>query len=84
MLQGIFGGQPATVDLDALVLNSITVRGALGSPFIWPDVIRLIEAGCIDPAQIITHRVPLEAATDVFPAFDRGETGKVVFTWDDA
>jgi threonine dehydrogenase-like Zn-dependent dehydrogenase len=32
----------------------------------------------------VTHRVSLDDALEVFPAFDRGETGKVVFTWEDA
>jgi threonine dehydrogenase-like Zn-dependent dehydrogenase len=32
----------------------------------------------------VTHHVSLDDAPDVFPAFDRGETGKVVFTWADA
>ena len=29
----------------------------------------------------ITHTVALDDAPEVFPAFDRGETGKVVFAW---
>jgi propanol-preferring alcohol dehydrogenase len=32
----------------------------------------------------ITHTVSLDDAPEVFPAFDRGETGKVVFAWADA
>jgi L-iditol 2-dehydrogenase len=32
----------------------------------------------------VTHRASLDDAREVFPAFDRGETGKVVFTWDEA
>lgn len=31
---------------------------------------------------IVTHRVPLSSAPDILPAVDKGQTGKVVFTWE--
>ncbi len=58
-LLGIFAGQKATIDLDHLVVGDITLRGVLGSPNIWPDVIRLIASGRIDPAAIISHQIEL-------------------------
>lgn len=58
-LLGIFGGRKASLDLDKLVIGDITLRGALGSPGVWPDVIRLIEAGRVDPAAIISHQMEL-------------------------
>lgn len=61
VLQGLFGGRLLTgFDLDQIVINDLTVRGALGSPNIWPEVIALIESGRVDPLRIVTHSVGLQ------------------------
>lgn len=60
VLLGIFAGQRATnVDLDRVVTGDITLRGALGSPGIWPDVIALIEGNRIDPGLLVSDVLPL-------------------------
>lgn len=59
MLLGVFAGRPALIDVDAVVLGDLSLRGALGSPHIWPSVIALVESGRVHPEQIITHRIPL-------------------------
>ena len=59
-LLGLFAGQKATINLDLLVVNDITLRGRLGSPNIWQDVIQLVVDGRIDPADIISHHINLE------------------------
>lgn len=61
VFQGLFAGQPLpNLDLDQIVINDLTVLGALGSPNIWPDVIALIESGKVDPAAIVSDELPLE------------------------
>jgi len=61
VFQGLFAGQPLeNFDLDQIVINDLTVFGALGSPNIWPDVIRLIESGKVNPAAIVSDELPLE------------------------
>lgn len=42
-----------------------------------PDLIELVEAGAIDPAQILTQAEPLEDAIEAYKAFDRRESGWV-------
>ncbi|HEX7220659.1 MAG TPA: zinc-dependent alcohol dehydrogenase [Burkholderiales bacterium] len=42
-----------------------------------PDLIELVEAGAIDPAQILTQTEPLEDAIEAYKAFDRRESGWV-------
>ncbi len=59
-LLGLFAGQKATLNLDRLVVGDITLRGRLGSPGIWPDVIRLIQDGRINPSSIISHQLALQ------------------------
>lgn len=60
VLQGLCGCTPPKgFDLDRIVINDLTLRGALGSPGIWPEVIGLIESGRIDPSAIVTHDLPI-------------------------
>jgi len=60
VLLGLFAGKRAPqLDLDRLVIGEVTLRGALGSPGVWPDVIRLIESGRIDPRPLVSEPLPL-------------------------
>jgi threonine dehydrogenase-like Zn-dependent dehydrogenase len=60
VLQGLMGGRPErALDLDHIVVHDLTLRGALGSPGIWPEVIALIQEGLIDPSAIVTHDRPM-------------------------
>jgi L-iditol 2-dehydrogenase len=59
VLQGLLGGKKVPVNFDSLVIGDITLRGALGSPGIWPDVIDLIACGSLKPDVIVTHTLPL-------------------------
>jgi len=81
VFQGLFAGQPLTnFDLDQLVINDITVCGALGSPNIWPDVIRLIESGKVNPAAIISHEVSLQNFVEGIEVAKDGSGIKVLVT----
>ena len=60
VLLGLFAGQRAnSLDLDRIVIGEVSLRGALGSPGVWPDVIRLIERGRIDPRPLVSDMLPL-------------------------
>jgi len=60
VFQGLFAGQQLQgFDLDQLVINDLTVMGALASPNIWPDVIALVESGKVDPSAIVSHELAL-------------------------
>ncbi|MCX5516706.1 hypothetical protein C3941_17645 [Kaistia algarum] len=60
ILQGLFAGRKADgIDLDRIVTSDIEIRGALGSPGIWPDVIALVETGRVDPGALVTERLKL-------------------------
>jgi L-iditol 2-dehydrogenase len=61
ILQGIFAGQKLDgLNLDPIVVNDIMIKGALGSPGVWPDVIRLIESRRIDPGKLVTSALELD------------------------
>ncbi len=53
-------GKLSSVDLDRLVLNDITVRGSLGSPWEWPQTIKALEEGKINPGHLVSHKIGLE------------------------
>ncbi len=60
VLQGLFGGKPVDgLCLDPVVTRELSLLGALGSPNLWPDTIRLVESGKVDPAALVTHELPL-------------------------
>lgn len=63
IVQGLCGSgegpQRRGLDLDRLVVADLTLRGALGSPGVWPAVIALIESGVLDPSRVVTHELPL-------------------------
>lgn len=81
VLQGLFGGRLLDgFDLDQIVINDLAVKGALGSPGIWPEVIALIESGRVDPLAIVSHTLPLEAFDDGISMVKRHEGIKIVFS----
>ena len=57
--------------------------GAQSSGSTRGPLLRFVRTREVPLEATVTHRVPLTDAPEVFAAFDRGETGKVVFTWDD-
>ena len=42
-----------------------------------PELIEMVEAGMIDPAEVLTHTEPLEDAIEAYKAFDKRESGWV-------
>jgi len=62
---GLFNSQMGEIDLDALVVNNITIKGSLGSPGVWEETIHLLESGQIRATPLITHRRPLSEAAEV-------------------
>ena len=58
-MTGLFAGQKCAVDFDPLVINNITICGALGGPSCWAEAIDLHERGAITAKPLITHRLPL-------------------------
>ncbi len=60
VMLGLFAGKRSTeLDLDRVVIGDVALRGALGSPGIWPDVIGLIERGIVDPRPLVSDTLPL-------------------------
>ena len=65
-LIGLFNSQLGEFDLDAFVVNNITMQGSLGSPNVWDETIAMMETGRIRTAPLITERMPLSNVPVVF------------------
>ena len=63
---GLFNSQKGEIDLDALVVNNITLKGSLGSPNVWDETLYLMQCGKIQAEPLITERRPLAETLDVF------------------
>ncbi|MEV4315554.1 alcohol dehydrogenase catalytic domain-containing protein [Actinocrispum sp. NPDC049592] len=76
---------------DAAPLNSghafareLTLRFAVGDPIaVWPEVFALVRTGRVDPAAVISHRLPLAEVGRGYELFDRREATKVVLLCSD-
>lgn len=71
----LYGRATVPVDLDHVVTNDITLRGALGSPGRWPAVLELVARGAVTPAALVTTRVGFRDAATAFALV--GDPGEV-------
>lgn len=79
ILQGFCGGRRIDgFSVDPLIVKDLTVIGALGSPGIWPDIIRMIESRRIDPAKIVSDELPLSRFSEAIRRVESREAVKVV------
>jgi threonine dehydrogenase-like Zn-dependent dehydrogenase len=64
--------------IGAFMEKALTMRS--GQVFVqkyWKELLRYIEEGKVDPTFVITHRMPLEKASDAYRMFDRKEDGAI-------
>lgn len=71
VLVGLFNSQWGELDLDAFVVNNVTLKGALGSPNVWDETICLMETGRIQAKALISERRPLAQAAEVLALMER-------------
>jgi threonine dehydrogenase-like Zn-dependent dehydrogenase len=45
----------------------------------YERILEFVQTQDVPLERIVTHTVPLDEAPEILPAFDRGETGKVIF-----
>ncbi|MCE2440182.1 MAG: alcohol dehydrogenase catalytic domain-containing protein [Candidatus Latescibacteria bacterium] len=78
------GAPSLEIDFVDILRKELTLRGnsvySMGAYF---DAVAFIQTHRVPLDEIVTHRFRLEHAREAFAIFDRGETGKVVFDWED-
>jgi L-iditol 2-dehydrogenase len=65
---GINVGSQASASLGLIQSKALRLRGLIGSIGLWPQTIRLIASGAVDPSRIVTAAFPIERAEDALMA----------------
>lgn len=65
---GISVGALAPAALGLIQSKALRIRGLIGSAGLWPQTIRFIASGAVDPSRIVTASVPLAQALDALAA----------------
>jgi threonine dehydrogenase-like Zn-dependent dehydrogenase len=63
---GVIGRAPAPVSLADILLRELAVVGVRGGPGHYPEAVRLVAEGAVDPSAVITHRFPMSEAPAAF------------------
>lgn len=73
---GIDVGSTVPAELGLIQARSLRIQGIVGSAGIWPQAIRFLASGVVDPTPIVTARFPLSQATGALDAASLG-TGNI-------
>jgi 2-desacetyl-2-hydroxyethyl bacteriochlorophyllide A dehydrogenase len=77
---GAYAGR-GEVPLGLAWLKGLTLRLGLANVIAHVDrVLALLEAGKLDPAPLVTHRMKLDEAAEAYALYDRREAMKIVLT----
>jgi propanol-preferring alcohol dehydrogenase len=69
---------------DQIIRKLLTVVGGWYFPLHeWSEIVRLVRDRQIPVEELVTHRFDIDDAPTAFAMFDRRETEKAVFTWQD-
>ena len=79
------GGSPdLSISFGDLLSKDLTIRGnSVYSMASYYDEVEFLLKIPVPLDDIVTHRFRIEDGVEAFSLFDTGETGKVVFEWDD-
>jgi len=65
---GIDVGRTVPAELGLIQARSLRIQGIVGSAGIWPQAIRFLASGVVDPTPIVTARYPLNDAVQALKA----------------
>jgi len=71
---GIDVGGTATAQLGLIQAKSLEVRGIIGSMNLWPQTIRFLSSGIVDPTGIVSHHLGVDDALEAFHLAKAGGT----------
>lgn len=66
LIYGVFGGGPVAIDVQAIQINELVIKGINGGPLRYPRTIELISDGTISVKELISHTFTLEDLPDLF------------------
>jgi L-iditol 2-dehydrogenase len=65
---GIDIGGTAPAQLGLIQSKALQIRGIIGSPYVWPQAIRFLAAGVVDPTPVVTASYMLDDALEALAA----------------
>jgi L-iditol 2-dehydrogenase len=65
---GIDVGSTIAAELGLIQARSLRIQGIVGSAGVWPQAIRFLASGVVDPTPIVTARYPLAEAPEALTA----------------
>lgn len=65
---GIDVGRTVPAELGLIQARSLRIQGIVGSAGIWPQAIRFLSSGVVDPTPIVTAHYPLDTAAQALKA----------------
>lgn len=74
VLVGIDVGGSAPAALGLIQAKSLEVRGIIGSMNLWPQTIRFLGSGIVDPTRVVSHHLGVDAAASAFALAKAGGT----------
>ena len=78
------GAESLEIDFKDILRKELTLRGnsvySMGAYF---DAVAFLQTHRVPLDEIVTHRFHIGQAREAFATFDSGETGKVIFEWED-
>ena len=79
VLVGLLVDEPFPQSAGQTWLRNLSVRSVLGRPYVHRDpLLRLIAQGRLRPAEIVSERIPLDDAPDVYRRLAARQTSKVL------
>lgn len=76
--------QDLAVDFGDVIGKDLTIRGnSVFSMASYFAAIEFLRNHPVSLDKVVTHRFKIEQAVEAFSLFDTGETGKVIFAWDE-
>lgn len=80
-----FGASVPALNPAQFIEKQLTLFGSFVFPIDrYQEIVKFVQSHEVQLEATVTHRTSLNDAAEMFAAFDRGETGKVVFTWADS
>lgn len=69
-------GKPATLHLEDLWIRNVTITTGLVDTYSTPTLLRMMAAGRLPAAAMVTHAFPLDRMEEAYDVFSRaGDTG---------
>jgi threonine dehydrogenase-like Zn-dependent dehydrogenase len=82
VLLGVHGNERLEVPLGSYWLRRLTLvfAGVCPVQAYWERTMRAVRAGAMDPAPLVSHRMPLDRASEAYELFDRRLATKILLT----